>query len=378
MTDLGVFFPNYEAVLNILSANLSQFGLNLPVYPVKLTVALTNRCNMRCKICNVWAVYRDNPSKVEEEMTLDQYCTLFSSLDNGRLLYLEFTGGEPFLRDDVDEIVVQAVKRIPSLLFCAITTNGFSPKSILRKVLTIYESVPTFRLVVGVSLDGTSLIHDELKGREGVWKSAVETFLELRDLSEKIPFLRPHLSYTINTFNAGGFEAFFQHMVDEFSIKISDVSLSVEHSGYLYQQKRVTRISYLKVLDDLNFYKKMKQRESNTSNSIVDRLRNFSYNFYIDGIMKYLVEPKPFNCAALKVSAFLDAYGDLFPCVLGGDRLGSIKTTSFDEIWFSDKKKRVLEHLEAGRCASCWTPCEVQPSLMLWRPILQRDKAELR
>ena len=47
--------------------------------PVKLTLALTSLCNSRCKICNVWKVYKEFPERPKEELTTKDWKKLFES-----------------------------------------------------------------------------------------------------------------------------------------------------------------------------------------------------------------------------------------------------------------------------------------------------------
>ena len=50
---------------------------------------------MKCKMCNIW----QNPTDKKEEITADDLKTLT------RLKFINLTGGEPFIREDLPEIV---------------------------------------------------------------------------------------------------------------------------------------------------------------------------------------------------------------------------------------------------------------------------------
>ncbi len=164
-------------VKKIVTANVSQLGLRLPTSPLKITLALTYRCNFQCKICGIWRIYQESPEKIENELTLRDYCTLFSSLNSWDPLYLEFIGGEPFLRNDIDSIIIESIRRIKILNLCTITTNGFNPNLIKEKVLNIHENISSkIHLTIGVSLDGTPAVHNFLKGQKHAWDNAYKTF----------------------------------------------------------------------------------------------------------------------------------------------------------------------------------------------------------
>ena len=67
---------------------------NIP-HPTDASIILTVRCPMKCKMCNIWF----NPTKKEEEIKASDLRTL------PRLKFINLTGGEPFVRDDLAEIV---------------------------------------------------------------------------------------------------------------------------------------------------------------------------------------------------------------------------------------------------------------------------------
>ena len=58
-------------------------------------IITTYRCPMRCKMCNIW----DNPTKTSEEFKPE----LLEKLP--KLHHINITGGEPFIREDIEDIV---------------------------------------------------------------------------------------------------------------------------------------------------------------------------------------------------------------------------------------------------------------------------------
>ncbi len=63
---------------------------------------VTYRCNAKCYMCNTWL----NPSKKTEEFKPD----LVEKIPEG-LKFINITGGEPFLREDLEDILAVAVKK---------------------------------------------------------------------------------------------------------------------------------------------------------------------------------------------------------------------------------------------------------------------------
>ncbi len=80
---------------------------------------VTYRCNARCYMCNTW----QHPSRKSEEFSSD----LLDKIPEG-LKFINITGGEPFLRDDLDQIVRMALKKTKRLV---ISSNGYFTRRII-------------------------------------------------------------------------------------------------------------------------------------------------------------------------------------------------------------------------------------------------------
>ena len=76
------------------------------------TVIVTYRCNARCNMCSRYLA----PSRPEEELTLETIRKL------PRMYFTNITGGEPFIREDLPEIVRERYKKSDRIV---ISTNGF-------------------------------------------------------------------------------------------------------------------------------------------------------------------------------------------------------------------------------------------------------------
>ncbi len=84
------------------------------VYPFYASYKITNKCNMRCKFCNVWM------EKTPVLPTEGVYKVL-DNLGNSTIALLSLEGGEPLRRKDLGEILRYASTK-PFYLF--FTTNG--------------------------------------------------------------------------------------------------------------------------------------------------------------------------------------------------------------------------------------------------------------
>ena len=76
------------------------------------TVIVTYRCNARCSMCNRYKA----PSKPEEEIGIETIKKL------PKMYFTNITGGEPFIRTDLKDIVRESYKKSDRIV---ISTNGF-------------------------------------------------------------------------------------------------------------------------------------------------------------------------------------------------------------------------------------------------------------
>lgn len=131
--------------------------------PLNGCVIATFRCNAACHMCNIW----QHPSDPEDELPPRYYERLPGGL--GRI---NLTGGEPLLRDDIEDIV-EILSRKCRLV--EISTNGFYTDRILR----LAHRFP--QVMVRVSLEGLPALNDKLHGTRDGFDHALRTMLGLME-----------------------------------------------------------------------------------------------------------------------------------------------------------------------------------------------------
>ncbi len=144
-------------ILSTRSKIKNFFGEELPL---AATIRLTKSCNFRCPHC-----YVDAGCPLKNELTLTEIKSIVDQLVKLKIFYVFYTGGEPFLRKDISEILNYTHKKGIGI---SISSNGaILSKDILEKV----KDIP-FTLFQ-ISLDGTKKIHDSIRG-EGSWEKAIK------------------------------------------------------------------------------------------------------------------------------------------------------------------------------------------------------------
>lgn len=347
-------------------------GDRLP--PLKLTVASTFLCNHQCTICGIWAIYRDDPSKLKDELKPDDYARVFEEL-KGSLLFLDWGGGEPFMRNDMETILGMAARTCPKLSSVVITTNGFLTARIEETVARLAVNMPRIRWSVGVSLDGDEPTHDAVRGKPGAFKAATATIQGLKALAARHDNIEVKVSYTLCAANAGRFEQFHHDVLKPLGLAAGDVGFNLEHTGNLFQtgtggSRTVGHVAEEQfrttVRKDIDYLLAQNRLEKL---GMSQRLKSFYREFFLRSIPGYLADPRRMvmPCQASRNSLYLDPYGNVYPCIVWDRRLGHVRE-GIGNVLASARVAEARRLIDREQCPVCWNACEMIPTLLTsWR-----------
>jgi MoaA/NifB/PqqE/SkfB family radical SAM enzyme len=319
-------------------------------HPYKLTFAITNRCNYRCKTCNIWQKPSPNELSLKEIEQFFAQSPYFS--------WIDLTGGEIFLRKDFLSIVEVILSSCRRLLLLHFPTNGYLTDRIVSTVEKIAERKPE-KLIITISMDGDESLNDEIRGIPGGWRRQIETFKRLR----KLAGVRTVLGMTLSALNAGQFERAFQAVrrecpgvtYDDFHVNIAHISPhffgNAENDLYQGSQEAV--------IETVNHYRDLRRFPLHPV--------PFLEKQYLKRVERYLrTKRTPLRCQALSASCFLDPQGNVYPCSIYDHRLGNIREIDYDliRLWNSEESVRLQQEIWAFQCPHCWTPCEAYQSIL--------------
>ena len=131
-----------EILPKIIRYRLFRLGLVSPGTPLNLTFSVTNLCQSRCRTCSIWKLYRDDPYKRKEELTINEIEKIFKSL--GHVYICNISGGEPFLRPDFTQIIELACRYLtPAIIH--IPTNAIAVDLVEKKTREILDIIKRVR-----------------------------------------------------------------------------------------------------------------------------------------------------------------------------------------------------------------------------------------
>jgi SynChlorMet cassette radical SAM/SPASM protein ScmE len=129
--------------------------------PISLDLAITNRCNLRCKYCSHFSGAGD----VGRDLPAEEWLGFFEELNRCAVLNVTLQGGEPFCREDLKELIEGIVR---NRMRFNILSNG----------TLITDEIAAFLASTGrcdsvqISIDGSiALTHDAFRGQGNFFKA---------------------------------------------------------------------------------------------------------------------------------------------------------------------------------------------------------------
>jgi radical SAM protein with 4Fe4S-binding SPASM domain len=331
-------------------AALLQSTAIRPGAPLKLNFCLTYWCQYRCKTCNIWQ------RKPTDELTTDEVITFIRQ--NPHITWVDLTGGEIFLRPDIDEILEAVVTGWRRLALLHFPTNGFLTDRIVASARRIAGRGPG-QTVITVSVDGDEELNDEIRGIKGGFSRQVATFNGLRS----IPGITAVFGITLSRHNLGRFSETFDALARECpGLTINDVHMNVAQvSAHYYDNDRVEEDApdSANVRRDLIEYRALRGRPRSVQHLLED-----AYLGYLDKFLKTGLTPMP--CHALRASCFVDPWGVVYPCISYSRPVGRLRETGMrlDPIWNAAATSELQREIWKGQCPQCWTACEAYQSIL--------------
>jgi MoaA/NifB/PqqE/SkfB family radical SAM enzyme len=156
-----------------------------PAKPSYLVYFVTARCNARCEMCFYWQEM-ESATRLKE-LTPDETRRIAQHLP--RLLQLTLSGGEPFLREDLLELIAPFIEKTRPI-FLSIPTNGILTERIVKTTEMLASRYPWLKLNLELSVDGVGEAHDRLRGRAGIFADLLKTWAGLKTLQSRLDNLK--------------------------------------------------------------------------------------------------------------------------------------------------------------------------------------------
>ncbi|HBE03332.1 MAG: radical SAM protein [Spirochaetes bacterium GWF1_41_5] len=316
---------------------------------------VTFRCNARCTMCNIWK----NPTKPSEELAPEYYEKL---PDNMRI---NITGGEPMLRDDIDEIFKILY---PKASLLELSTNGYYTE----KIVNIAEKYP--KLLIRVSIEGLPAVNDRQRGIKDGFDHALRTMLELKKTKCKnIGF-----SIVITDRNIDDLLCVYE-LSNYLGVELGN---SVMHnSWYFHTEQNIIQDTEKAFTKEMEFIAALLQSKRKGFKKKIKDYGRAYFNKSIAGRFRGNAGRYRPACGALKDFFFIDPAGNVIPCNGTGEKwiLGNIKDDTFQNIVSGNKATEILKKIKECRRDCCFIVTDRHDMARNpWKPVMWILKNKLR
>jgi MoaA/NifB/PqqE/SkfB family radical SAM enzyme len=332
---------------SVFKGALALHGLSTPPQPINVTFSVTRRCQSRCRTCFIWN------HEQGEDMDLPTIERLFRSI--GWTYFFNVSGGEPYLRDDLPEIVKLACRFMkPAVVH--IPTNALAPERIeriTREILrVIEEEAPGTVLTVKPSFDGVGSLHDEIRGVPGNFEKLEDTLRRLIAIRGGHSNLHVGVGTVVSRFNADRLDEIIEYSknlgVDTY---INEVAEEREEFFNLGSGITPDGDSYGRIMDIF----KRSVRERMKGMKLLARMTTALRIVYYDLAVRILKErSQVIPCSAGLLNVHINSDGGIWPCAVLGYRgeIGKLgPETDFMEIWRSSRARKIRRSIRRGECA---------------------------
>ncbi|NTU69745.1 radical SAM protein [bacterium] len=305
------------------------------------SIIVTYRCPMRCVMCNIW----QNQTKKEEEFRPQ----ILEKLP--KLNAINVTGGEPFERNDLDEIIAVLFEKSKRVV---ISTSGWYED----RIFDLAKKYP--KLGFRVSIEGLSTINDELRGRLGGFDKGIRVLLGLRKMGIK------DIGFGVTVSNNNSNDMLWLYELSK-NLKMQFATAAFHNSFYFQKCDNV-----IKEIDKV----------SGDFEELADRLikektmKSWFRSLFNVGLINYINDGKRMlPCEAGNENFFIDPKGEVLPCNGMENKywyksMGNLHDVDkFEEIWWSQNAKEVRQ-LVANCEKQCWMIGSASPVMQKYIKML--------
>ncbi len=300
-----------QNIYSYKTTKIVPFGEGEIKYPVLSEIALTYRCNNKCRFCYAYSPFRESGEMTTEEVKR----VIDIIVDDAHVPSLSFTGGEPTLREDIFELISYARKRG---LRVNLITNGIRchDKEYVQKLVKAGLNSAQ------VSIEGPdAATHDYIVGIPGAFERTVRGIKNLQETD-----IYTHCNTTICRPNLDKLEELVDFHADELKLTYFSMNMVI-YTGTAAKLRDELQVKYAEIKD---IVKRVKRRANK---------RGIQFVWYAPTPV-CLFNPIAHglgakSCACCDGLLSVDAEGGVLPCSSFSEPVGNLLTESFEQVWYN-------------------------------------------
>lgn len=312
--------------------------------PLKVQWDILYRCNSRCVTCDRWQEVEGRtiiPFAREKQF--------LAELAEMGTFSVAFSGGEPFLRKDIFDLIREA-KRVG--LTTSLNSNG-----LLINEKMAEKIVASGLDMIYFSLDGaTPETNDYIRGVPGGFAKtfqAVRLLREKRDAKPKI-----FINCTVNNKNVGELVELARLCREA---KVDGVTMQPAHSC---EEMDFAMPQELKLGEEsIPLFKQQLAVLLHEFRDMFPMMDDYFAQF--GEFVQNPVALYKYRCVAAYTSVQVHPNGDVYSCPVAFEKIGNLMDASFKDIWFSSKADELREKIKNGHHPMCWFTCVAPANIFL-------------
>jgi MoaA/NifB/PqqE/SkfB family radical SAM enzyme len=325
-----------------------------PVTPIILNFSITAACQSKCKTCNIGMKWLENPARSQQDLSLAEIEKIFKNI--GPIYFFNISGGEPFLRKDIADIIELACRHLKPR-FIHSPTNAITSEQIRDRVRqslnVIHRYDPSIQFTVKPSIDGIGAVHDEVRGVKGNFKRLEKTIGYLKEIEKEFDNFHLELGTVISNFNKEHLSE-LEDYVHSLGVQSYRNEIAEQRAEFFNVGEDITpdADTYKTIIEEFS----TKIRNSMKKKRRLARVTESMRLVYYELVVKILQEKRQvIPCLGGISNAHINYNGQVWPCaVLAYDQpMGSLRDFDYDflRLWQSHQAQQVRQYIKDGNCA---------------------------
>ncbi|PWT26514.1 radical SAM/SPASM domain-containing protein [Butyrivibrio fibrisolvens] len=320
---LKVYKENDKRIYSIQKTQVPPTNMRCMEQPMYAHISLTDSCNLNCSYCYA------SDNNCESFMPLDKVKKLIHECDIHNVVSITWTGGEPFTRNDLLDIVKTAHR---ANIEQTIITNGTLVSD------AFICNCPTDGIQFQISLN------DLYKQENDMYLKKIFDLVNRFNHSNHAYYL----SSVLDPFNISKFECLIRNLIEN--------GVRIVRFGLLMPIGKASKIQYRDYIQEIIAKKEMYF-------SIREKYKKYIKIIYQFDIKMYNTNnfPRRFLvCEAGTTEMYIDANGDVYPCPLFKSDSSFCCGNVFENDWLSLWNSYPMNQMRnVSECENCKLECKV-------------------
>lgn len=301
----------------------------------------TNRCNFRCNFC----FYNEEITKGQknDELSLEEIEKIART--TGPLLQLSITGGEPFLRKELAEIVHTFVRHT-NPWFITIPTNASMPDRMVEFLEQVLPAHPNIDFRIVFSIEGIGDEHDDIRSTPGSYNKIIESHDALTKMRERYNNLVLDANSVLTARSEDTLKDTLSYLDQNFSFD----NLSITFARGEISDESLKQTSREKYEEINQFLEELiRNKESRFLYPVWRGVRDVSRQNLIRTVFDdKFVTP----CVAARKIIVISETGDVLPCEVLGRSMGNLRDYDFDlkKLMASSENNELRKWIVDSKC----------------------------